>query len=309
MLAPPVAAISRARGERRSLPTRALIGRSRRCDLVLTDPSVSGEHAVIWWDGKDWWIRDLGSRNGTWVDDARLGLHESLRLSQGGQLRFGDTPRAWTVDSIDAPRPRAVLVDEGREAEGEDGILALPNEEEAVLAIYGDPRSGWVLESEREVRAVADLEELEVAGQRWRLHLPQLLEPTQMAADEALRLAEISLCFEVSSDEEHVSLVAASSSSPARVDLGSRAHHYMLLTLARARLADSELAEPARGWVYQDELYAGLGVDREQLNMAVFRARKQLAKAGIRDARRLVERRVDSQQLRLGVAEIQIQRA
>lgn len=49
-----------------------------------------------------------------------------------------------------------------------------------------------------------------------------------------------------------------------------------------------------------------LGVSRNQLNLFIFRGRKQLAEAGVRDARILVERRLDSGQLRLGVDRITV---
>ena len=51
-----------------SLRARHLVGRSRACDLRLQDTSVSGEHATIWWSEEKWWVRDLGSSNGTSVD-------------------------------------------------------------------------------------------------------------------------------------------------------------------------------------------------------------------------------------------------
>lgn len=40
-------------------------------DLVLADPYISGHHARLRWDGAGWWVEDLGSRNSTYVNQAR----------------------------------------------------------------------------------------------------------------------------------------------------------------------------------------------------------------------------------------------
>ncbi|MFT5684606.1 MAG: pSer/pThr/pTyr-binding forkhead associated (FHA) protein, partial [Myxococcota bacterium] len=45
-----------------------LIGRSRTCNLAVDDREVSGQHILLRWTGSEWEARDLGSRNGTWVD-------------------------------------------------------------------------------------------------------------------------------------------------------------------------------------------------------------------------------------------------
>jgi hypothetical protein len=43
------------------------LGRSRGCDVVLDDDSVSRTHALIQGTGAGWTLRDLGSSNGTWL--------------------------------------------------------------------------------------------------------------------------------------------------------------------------------------------------------------------------------------------------
>src|SRR5882724_10033058 len=39
-----------------------LVGRSRLADLRMTEPTVSGEYAVLRWVGREWELHDLGSR-------------------------------------------------------------------------------------------------------------------------------------------------------------------------------------------------------------------------------------------------------
>jgi len=48
------------------------LGRASTNDVVLEDTSVSSKHAEVSFDGMRWAIRDLGSRNGTFVDAVRV---------------------------------------------------------------------------------------------------------------------------------------------------------------------------------------------------------------------------------------------
>ncbi len=65
------------------------IGRSPSSTLVLEDEYVSGRHARLTASDGHWWIEDLGSRNGTFVDDERL--LEPRELLPGTTVRIGQT--------------------------------------------------------------------------------------------------------------------------------------------------------------------------------------------------------------------------
>ena len=52
------------------------VGRSSECDLPMHETSVSRTHARVEFDGDRWWIKDLGSSNGTILNGQRI--HESL---------------------------------------------------------------------------------------------------------------------------------------------------------------------------------------------------------------------------------------
>ena len=66
------------------------LGSGAECDLVLRDRFVSKEHTRLRWDGVGWWAEDLGSRNGTFVDGARLEPHRARQVGQGARLGLGD---------------------------------------------------------------------------------------------------------------------------------------------------------------------------------------------------------------------------
>jgi hypothetical protein len=121
-----------------------------------------------------------------------------------------------------------------------------------------------------------------------------------------LEIRNLEVAFSVSKDEEHVSLQVGCGART--FDLGARAHHYMLLTLARRRLEDAAqgLLETSCGWVYQEELAVRPEMAPSQLNIDVCRLRKQFASLGICDAANIIERRPRTRQLRIGTGLIRI---
>jgi pSer/pThr/pTyr-binding forkhead associated (FHA) protein len=48
------------------------IGREESCEFVLEDSSISRKHAVIESDGATVWVKDLGSTNGSFVNNMRI---------------------------------------------------------------------------------------------------------------------------------------------------------------------------------------------------------------------------------------------
>lgn len=77
-------------GERVALDpaTSFTLGRSRENAVVLTDASVSREHARLSFKDGAWWAEDLGSKNGTKVNGRRL--DRPSRLSPGDVLQLGN---------------------------------------------------------------------------------------------------------------------------------------------------------------------------------------------------------------------------
>jgi len=65
-----------------------VIGRSRRCAIVLADPNVSREHVEIRRQGDGFMLRDLGSTNGTRLN--RRDVKQAV-LQHGDRIELGAT--------------------------------------------------------------------------------------------------------------------------------------------------------------------------------------------------------------------------
>ena len=67
---------------------RAVLGRSRECELRLGDVNVSRRHAEVRHEDEAYWIVDLGSVNGTLVNGKRVARE---RLRDGDRITLGST--------------------------------------------------------------------------------------------------------------------------------------------------------------------------------------------------------------------------
>ncbi|MFW5942369.1 MAG: FHA domain-containing protein [bacterium] len=76
------------------LPNVMLVGadesRLEDNDLLIKDDFVSGLHARLSWDGAHWWVEDLDSTNGTFIDERRLAPYERVAAPAGSTVQFGD---------------------------------------------------------------------------------------------------------------------------------------------------------------------------------------------------------------------------
>lgn len=81
------------------------LGRGAECDITIDHASVSREHLMIFLQGNHWWIRDLGSTNGTILDDVKV---EMLPLNNTATLEVGKKgPRLKIIIEESAAAPPA----------------------------------------------------------------------------------------------------------------------------------------------------------------------------------------------------------
>src|SRR5579863_8180376 len=70
------------------------VGRKVDKDLVIADPRVSRDHAQIMQEGQDFFLEDLGSKHGTFVNGERI---QRQKLERGDRLEFGARDSAYVL--------------------------------------------------------------------------------------------------------------------------------------------------------------------------------------------------------------------
>ena len=299
-------------GESYTLTSSFTVGRSHRCALRLDHRMVSGQHAEFQWTGSGWELRDLGSSNGTFVDQRRLSSGERIAVTRGARFAFGDE----TADDVlwqlidDAAPVAAAENNSGDRIVAEEEFLDLPDSDNPEFTVFQSESGNWCAEALRDGQRheVSDGDRISAGGVLWQLSLPLVLERTWRPESGQIVLASMGLRFAPSLDEEHVS-IAVLHRGELRT-LRPRAHGYLLLTLARQLLDDRknpDLPESEHGWIHVPDLAKDLKISDDQINMHIHRAKRQLhQEAGVVDSMDLIERRPTSRQLRLGVRRVAI---
>ncbi len=76
-------------------PRGATIGRSRDCDIVLEDSSISRRHAELRPGGQGWTIEDLGSTNGVRVNGNTV--HGPQEVRTGDRIEIGSSEMLFEI--------------------------------------------------------------------------------------------------------------------------------------------------------------------------------------------------------------------
>jgi hypothetical protein len=288
------------------LAARHIVGRSRTCRLQLDHASVSALHAELTWDGRNWSVRDRGSRNGTFVDGRRIEAGQQVDLGVGMEIGFG--VREGQYRFADPSPPHLIAFGPDGSLVAENDVLCLPSQAQCDVMIFRDADERWVAERPEGTSPISDEECVVVGGIPFHVHLPGGIPATREADDiAAIAIDEGVIEFRVSRDREHVDICFVRSEETRTIE--TRAHGFLLLALARSRLTDAAggLPETEHGWVHRDDLLRELSIDDPQLlNLWVYRARQQLAQLKLRGASRVIERREGAGQLRLGLSRIRI---
>lgn len=70
-----------------NLARRTIVGRHDDCDIVIEEPYVSGEHAELTANAGQWFLRDLGSTNGTYLNGKLVEGYADIH--PGDVVQFG----------------------------------------------------------------------------------------------------------------------------------------------------------------------------------------------------------------------------
>ena len=75
--------------------------------IGLTDAEISGRHARLTREGGEYWIEDLGSTNGTWINQRKIKAKTKTKLAAESIVRIGKTTIKVDADIM----PRSVAAD------------------------------------------------------------------------------------------------------------------------------------------------------------------------------------------------------
>ena len=252
-----------------------------KVDSVVEGDAISKIHASVEWNGLRWTIKDL-SRNGVWLNRKKLERLVDVPLKAGQKISFAEQKNVcFKIEDLSPPQ--ALLINQKNS--GKHLILEshnlLPNEQKPEALLYQRENSlQWCLqgaEAEQET-LLANQQVISIAGEDWVTFFP--VTNVQTAGLENLvqeNIQDYLFQFTVSLDEESVGIQLSDKSKT--IDLGNKAYYYLLLYLARQRLADAELGLPMndQGWVGRDQLVKDLGMEETHINIHIFRIRKILA--------------------------------
>ena len=250
-------------------------------------------------------IRDLGSRNGTFVNGQRIPPGSPVPLNLADRLIFGDIDEQW-VFGDDGP-PGSMLVPMG---ETDGGIVmlgdvqALPSEASPHHTVFSNTDGTYVLEDEHGASTLLEHHRvIEIDGVRYRVHIDSGSDgavPETRTGDWAMvsgEIEQVHIGIRVAPDEESAAL--ALTIDGIESELPPRAHLYLLAYLARLRITQTPpplvggSGEPdAFGWLDCEIACRDLLVNREHLAQMVFRIRQDVKSVSSAVAKRIVDRQL-----------------
>ena len=74
----------------------AIVGRGKDCDVRVNHSFVSTEHFQVWYDEGDWYIGDMGSKNGTYLNGSKL--KKVKTIESGDEISFGEIEFVFEED-------------------------------------------------------------------------------------------------------------------------------------------------------------------------------------------------------------------
>lgn len=287
------------------------LGRAPSNDVAFSDETVSWQHATVWIERGAVWIRDLGSRNGTFVNGERIagprvladgdrigvGPATDLRVALGGSSAEGGV--AFAVEDMSLGIVYSIRGDRFvfSSEPGADVALDCPT---TTILFNGDMEVWLGVESEDRPLALGEV--FQVAGRSFRVKLGDITRaPTvDVAVNRYAYVLDVSL---TGPRGPEASLHDPGRDHSHRVEADNRA--VLLYILGRQIQLDLEAGKERSecGWISDEE--AAVGVwgrtqamrDVNGLHVLVHRVRRELAEAGfdpwfIEKRRRCIRARV-----------------
>ena len=274
------------------------LGRAPTNDLVLPQVDVSGHHAMLYRDAGQVWVKDLGSSNGTFVNEARV--RNPVVVRDGDRLRLGAATHLQLAEADTLPRAPLRL----ERADGAvgwtvtDTAFPIPGAGDVTLLVYDDEL--WLAVDGMETEQVALGEPFEVHGMS--LVLREVTGPTPDTVRPSTSAHPYRLSVALQSDEATLTHLATQDAckitSPHRVA--------MLYALGQRWRDDRD--DATRGWIADVQLAVAVWGRSHQehgtnnLHVLVHRIRKEAAGAGF--DRWFIEKRAGRTRIRLAEVEL-----
>lgn len=276
----------------RTRPLR--IGRAPHNDVVVLDPAVSGTHLSVWQVGEEARIEDLGSRNGTWLNDTRIRNTETVR--PGDKVRLGSTElvvhaasmteegneNAWfVVEDLAANVRYPVQRDRFRIGSHPNCDLILPEPDIEEVALVFSPGADLFLGKDDDLTPIAIGSTFEVAGRTFAIR------EVQGHAAATRELVPSKYPYQLSAGLGGTGPWATITDpmSGARLEVPGENRCVLLYLLGRKMSEDlaSGVDRATAGWCSEQDLRVGVwgreGADRK-LDVMLCRLRKSLRSAG-----------------------------
>jgi len=258
--------------------------KSGSSNTLLYNSEASRLHAVIMWDGKNWFLKD-SSANGSYLNGRHCQTAAKVALEKGDTLQFGSLQgEVWQVDCVAAPQSMLLPLDvnskAGKEAITLVDIAALPSEQSPEVTLFLSPKGAWVCETQEGISVLEEGDLVKTSEGCWHfVDARPNAETVELSVTGENSSPVPEFFFEVSQNEEHVDL--SFSCDQQYYKLGQRSHHYLLLLLARERLKHQEqgIKEEDQGWIDKGLLRRMTGLNEYHMNMQVHRLRKQFIQA------------------------------
>ncbi len=137
-----------------------LIGRLAENPIPINHPTASGKHAVIHAEGGEFFLEDIGSRNGTYVNQQRI--NGRVKLRHNDMIRFGDAQARFLDPTSAAPTPSAAGAAPSRVAKPDliTGQIDIRDETEATITgeVLGRGRFGGLdVNPQAKLKAVLEI--------------------------------------------------------------------------------------------------------------------------------------------------------
>ncbi|MEL6342807.1 MAG: FHA domain-containing protein [Myxococcota bacterium] len=271
-----------------------MIGRAPGNDLVLAADQVSWHHAVVWVENGRLWLKDLGSTNGSFINDERiksptiippganLRLGPSVQLRVQGQLK-GDGPRNTLLMIEDQTHGLRFPLQSDRfyigTAPNANLRLDDGDEEEAVLSIHEDGEI-W-LGTDDDERSVELNEPFEVAGRKLVIKEAVDVRAPTAAAERTRYAYRLTVDLQGATGPE-ANIEDLQTGNRSEIRSANRA--VLLYILAKKLREDRENDEPQarQGWCGDEEVSSGVWGRNwkshagSHLHVLIHRLRKQL---------------------------------